>query len=487
MHSLSDRGSPHAALLDDIGAIIWEADPRTFQFSYVSRAAEALLGYSLLDWLSRPTFWVDLVHPDDREQATAHCRAAIADRCNHDFEYRVVTADGSIRWLRDIVSVVLDDSGAVDRLRGVMVDVTAAKAAASAVADTYAGIALEHGLDIIAIADADGRIKFVTPSVESVLGFPPASRLGQSIFQMIHPDDLERMKTVFVASLDWGGTEAPVQLRYRHADGSWRIVEAVGRRFSHPDGPLAVINARDITDRVQLESELRRARKMEALARIISTVAHDFNNLIAVIDGNADLALQTESSEGVREELRAIREAARMGRALTGQLLEFGGRRRRAIVVHAHSVIGAMRSLLERVLRGSATLETTLTADHSRVVLEGGALEQILLNLVVNAREAMRERGHVAIITRNVKASSEVAEECLELQITDTGTGMTAEIREHIFELYFTTKHESDRGGIGLATVYTIVRDAGGTIAVPSEPGRGSTFRIRLPLVGPAV
>ena len=116
-------------LLDGLAAVVWEADPRTFQFTYVSRGAEALLGYSLQDWLSRPAFWVELLHPDDRDAAVAHCRAAVADGRNHDFEYRVITADGSVRWLRDIVSVGRDGAGGADRLSGLMIDVTSARAA----------------------------------------------------------------------------------------------------------------------------------------------------------------------------------------------------------------------------------------------------------------------------------------------------------------------------------------------------------------------
>lgn len=158
-------------LLDDLAAIVWEADPRTFQFLYVSRGAEALLGYSLKDWLSRPTFWIDLLHPDDREAAVAECLTAVADGRDHDFEYRVVTADGSVRWLRDIVSVGCDEAGRAERLCGLMIDMTATRAEASRdQEDRYRRVVVEHSLDLTVITDARGAILFDSPSVQTSSG-----------------------------------------------------------------------------------------------------------------------------------------------------------------------------------------------------------------------------------------------------------------------------------------------------------------------------
>src|SRR5688572_18178737 len=227
MHSSFNASVPNSGLLDDVSAIVWEADPTTFQFLYVSRAAEKLLGYSLEEWLSRPTFWVDLLHPDDRESAVAHCRAAVEQCRDHDFQYRVITADRSVRWLRDIVTVRCGDSGQVERLCGLMIDVTAAPASdpgatTATTAQAFDRIALEHGVDIIVISDADGTIRYVTPSVEAVLGYPQTSRFGRSVFELVHPDDLNRMKAIFVSTLATGDTSTAAQVRCRHANGTWR-------------------------------------------------------------------------------------------------------------------------------------------------------------------------------------------------------------------------------------------------------------------------
>lgn len=367
--SVPAPSAPDPQTVDSLCAIIWEADPVTFQFLYVSRAAERLLGYSLAEWLSRPTFWVDLLHPDDRDIAVALCRAAVEDGRDHDFEYRVVAADGSIRWLRDLVSVGRAKDGRVDRLRGLMVDLTDSK-----------------------------------------------------------------------------------------------------RR---------------------LEQAFERVDRIEAIARITSAVAHDLRNVFTVVRANADLALENDAAAGVGNELTEIREAANLGRAIIEQLSAFGGRHRRLAVVDINDAVQHVRSFLDRVLRPTATLVVDMSAARARVLTDRGAVQQILLNLVVNAKEAMPSvGGRVAIVTRNVRASvpGSPREMCdfVEIEVSDTGVGMAPDVCERIFDLHFTTKEERRGSGIGLATVASIVREAGGTISVESQPQQGTTFRVRLPLVAAA-
>jgi signal transduction histidine kinase len=240
---------------------------------------------------------------------------------------------------------------------------------------------------------------------------------------------------------------------------------------------------------VRLEEEFRQAQKMEALARITSAVAHDFNNLLTVIRGNVDLALEN-ADNGVGAELLEIRKAAELGSAVIAQLMTFGGQKRRATVVDVNATLRTLRTILERLLGPAAALSVNADAGRTRVQMDGGALDRVLINLVVNAREAMRATGRVQITTRNVRVAGPAAghtanplHDFIEIEVADTGAGMTPEIRDRIFELYFTTKDAMRGTGHGLATVYAIVRDAGGTITVDTEPGRGTTFWIRLPLL----
>lgn len=369
MHSSPTLPAPDPQLIESLGAIVWDADPLTLQFVYVNPAAERLLGFPLHDWMSRPGFWVDLLHPDDRETALAVRRAAVADGRDHDFEYRVVAADGSVRCLRDIASVRRGEGGGVDRVRGVLVDLTEVK--------------------------------------------------------------------------------------------------------------------------MRLEQRIQRGGRMEALARITSAVAHDLRNVLTVVQGNVELALDDETAANVRGELLEVVEAANLGKAIIEQLSTFGRRHHRMSLIDANDVLRDLRGFLERLLTPIADLSIDTAATRASVRTESGALQQILLNLVVNAKEAMAgPGGHVAIATRNVRASApanpQETVDFVEIEVADDGAGMPPHVSERIFELHFTTKAERRGAGIGLATVASIVREAGGTISVESQPRQGTTFRVRLPVVSTA-
>ena len=305
---------------------------------------------------------------------------------------------------------------------------------------------------------------------------------------MIHPGDAARLQRLFSAACSSVAATAPVQLRYRHGDGSWRLLDALGQRVQDEHGAMTVISARDVTDRVQLEEDFRRAQTTEALARITSAVARDFDNLLTIIRGNVALALE-DTGHDKREELLAIRKAAEVGSAMIGQLMTFGGRKRRSVVVDVNTTVQTLGTILERFLGPFAALRVDALASHSRVCMEGGALEQILINLVVNSRQAMRAGGRVLITTRNVRMAGpgtghtlEPLCDFVEIEVADTGAGMTPEVQQRITELSF-TKHGTRGPGHGLARVGAIVSEAGGSITVDTEPGKGTTFSIRLPVV----
>ena len=299
--------------------------------------------------------------------------------------------------------------------------------------------------------------------MRTVLGLSAAASQGRNIFEMIHPGDAARLQSLFAAACSSVAATAPVQLRYRHGDGSWRLLDALGRRVEDEHGAMTVISARDVTDRVQLEEDFRRAQKTEALARITSAVARDFNNLLTVIRGNVALALENTGHDK-REELLAIRKAAEVGSAMIGQLMTFGGRKRRSVIVDVNTTLQTLGTILERFLGPFAALKVDAQANHSRVHMEGGALEQILINLVVNSRQAMRAGGRVLITTRNVRMAGNETDHTLEplcdfveIEVADTGAGMTPEVQQRITELSFTTEHGTRGTGHGLARVYAIV------------------------------
>jgi signal transduction histidine kinase len=304
----------------------------------------------------------------------------------------------------------------------------------------------------------------------------------------VHPDDLKRVRAVFEASIARNEPTRLTQFRYRHADGHWRRLEAIGRPFQDEEGRvLGIINSRDVTERIQLEEQFRQAQKMEAVGRLTSSVAHDFNNVLTTILGNVDAAAHSEHAAGVRVELGEIKRAGELGAALTRQLLVFS---RKTVstpeVIDVNVNLREMESMLRRLVGSKVHVELARRAPIARVRLGKGMLEQILMNLAVNARDAMPQGGKLRIATANGlitwRGGSSETEPSVVIEVSDTGSGMAPDILTRIFEPYFTTK-ESGRGtGLGLPTVYGIVRDSNGHIEVESEAGLGTRFRIHLPL-----
>ena len=264
------------------------------------------------------------------------------------------------------------------------------------------------------------------------------------------------------------GTSFPVEVRIR-------AFVSRGRRFN-----LAMVH--DITARRALEEQLRQAQKMEAVGRLAGGVAHDFNNLLTVINGYTEGLLASAAAGPIHDDLAVIRDAGDRAAALTAQLLAFS---RRSIIaprpVNLTALVGRLARMFARILGEHITLVTELAPDLASVMADPGQLEQVLLNLVVNARDAMPAGGTLTISTGNGAASDGGGQVCLA--VTDTGEGMTDEVRGRMFEPFFTTKPQGKGSGLGLATVYGIVERAGGTIAVVSEVGRGSRFAVTLPAV----
>jgi PAS domain S-box-containing protein len=351
---------------------------------------------------------------------------------------------------------------------------------------------LEHGSDVILALDAGFRIGFAGPSLPRVLGWTTAQVARRPLEDFIHPDDMDAVRASLETVLKRSGFGEPIAFRFRHADGGWRSVEAIG---NHPDdwaGPEQIIlTGRDITARERLEGQLRQAQKMEALGRFAGGVAHDFNNLLTAIQGYTSLIMMDLAPHDPhREDLEEIRKASERAAALTRQILAFS---RRHVVepmtIDLNQTIMDLERLVPRLIGEDVAVVIALDPALAPVRADPRQLEQVILNLVVNARDAMPDGGRLTLETASdlISDSDPRASPDLPpgpyavLTVSDTGTGMDPAIVPNIFDPFFTTKEPGRGTGLGLATVYGIVKQAGGHVEVETAPGEGASFRLYFP------
>ena len=357
---------------------------------------------------------------------------------------------------------------------------------------------VENSYDAITLVGADGHIQFDSRSVTRVLGYSPEERVGTMIGDEVHPEDRERVREKFAYALAHPDEVLHLDYRFLHKDGSSRYGEAIGvNRLADPAIRAVIVNHRDITERRVMEGALRRselqlrqAQKMEAVGRLAGGVAHDFNNVLTAIFGYADLLLDQFSADDPRRaDIVEIRHSADRAAALTRQLLAFS---RKQVVqpqtLDLNQTVRSVEKLLGRLVSDDVEVELDLSPQLGEVLADPGSIEQVLMNLAANARDAMPDGGRLRVATRNEHVEGElddrpglVAGDYVVLAVSDTGVGISSEVREHIFEPFFTTKEPGKGTGLGLATVYGVVKQSGGTVYVESEVGQGTTFVIYLP------
>src|SRR6266567_612578 len=352
----------------------------------------------------------------------------------------------------------------------------------------------ENAADMIAVVDTEGRRLYHSPSHEKILGYTLQELRGTTAVDQIHPEDREK---VLQAAADARRTGRGTNLEYRtrHKDGSWRTLES--RASTILTGGLVeklVIVNRDVTERKHLEDQFRQAQKMEAVGRLSGGVAHDFNNLLGVIIGYGEIVQEgTEKNSPLRTCIDEILKAGHRAAALTRQLLAFS--RQQVMdprVLDLNVVVKDMEKMLKRLIGEDIQLKTALDSSLMRIKADQGQIEQVIMNLAVNARDAMLNGGELKLITANFHMDEGFVRrypypvltgDYVLLTVTDNGVGMDATTRARVFEPFFTTKEKGKGTGLGLSMVYGVVKQSGGYIEVVSEPGAGATFKIYLPKV----
>jgi hypothetical protein len=324
---------------------------------------------------------------------------------------------------------------------------------------------------------------------------PPFERLRTWLVEQVHPEDRPEVVERQQDFVSGRSNEFAREFRIRHKDGKWRDISCVVHALHRAaDGMVADVLGVviDRTEEKRMEQQFRQAQKMEAIGRLAGGIAHDFNNLLTVISNFGEFVLQhLEPGTEVHEDMQEVMKAASRAETLTGQLLAYSRHRPvLATVLNVNDLVSDVDKMLRRLVGQSIEFRTELATGLWRVRIDAGGLEQVLVNLAVNARDAMPNGGRLCIETDNVTVGQEYISskgidippgQYVRVTVTDNGLGMDAAIQSRLFEPFFTTKEPGKGTGLGLATCYGIVKQANGFIWVYSEPGHGSSFRLLLP------
>lgn len=505
-----DRGTPGGSdvydLIHDLDAIIWELDDARRLYTFVSQRAEELLGYPLERWLSEPGFWSNqIVHPEDRPWVLEQCLQAKETGSENRMEYRAVTAAGRVLWLRH-VSRLVERGASGGHRRGVIFEITDQKQAEEALRRQRAYFArlFENAPEAIVLLDEADRVQRVNEEFGRLFGFTTAEVLGRAINELIVPAGL-RKEARALSRRAAAGERVGIETMRQHRDGSMVHVSILAVPVEFEDGTIHIygiyrdVSARKRAEQALAESEeqLRQAQRMEAVGRLAGGVAHDFNNLLTVIQGHAQLLLDGLGvADPRREDAEEVWRSVKRAATLTRQLLAFSRKQiLKPETVDLNVIVASMEKLLRRLIGEEIRFEARLAGDLGRVLADPGQVEQVIMNLVVNARDAMPGGGRLSITTADIELGEEYTSRFSDpvkpgpyvlLTVRDTGIGMTPEVRARIFEPFFTTKEQGQGTGLGLSTVFGIVKQSGGYIWVESTVGAGTTIKLYLPRVAAA-
>jgi two-component system, cell cycle sensor histidine kinase and response regulator CckA len=355
----------------------------------------------------------------------------------------------------------------------------------------------ENAADMIAVVDRNGQRLYNSPGYQRILGYTPEELQSTSSLEQVHPDDRPLVEEAAKQAINGSGRR--IEYRMHHKDGTWRVLESTASTIRNAQDvveKLVIVN-RDITERRHLEEQLRQSQKMEAVGRLSGGIAHDFNNLLGVIIGYSEfLQERLEQASPLRGSVDEVLKAGKRAASLTRQLLAFS--RQQVLdpkILDLNVVVSEMEKLLRRLIGEDIELTTSRGAALGKAKADQGQIEQVIMNLAVNARDAMPQGGKLVIDTENVELDEEFVRrypypvrpgQYLCLTVADTGVGMDAETRARAFEPFFTTKEKGKGTGLGLSLVYGVVKQSGGYIDLFSSPGSGTTFKIYLPRVDEA-
>lgn len=476
-------------LVNSLEGIVWEADAVTFRFLFVSKQAERILGYPVERWLSEATFWKDHIDPEDREWAVNLCVTATAEKRDHDFEYRMIAADGQIVWLRDLVSVVVEGDRPT-RLRGVMVDVTKRKRTEKALRVQASLLNLTH--DTVFVRDMNDLITYWNRGAEELYGWQREEAIGQvshQFMQTIFPAPLEEINEELLRTGRWEGelTQTKREGRQVVVASRWSL------QRDEQERPAAVLETNnDITERKRAEEALNKAQaelahvtRVMTMGELAASIAHEINQPLAAVvtNGSACMRWLTRSQPDLEEARDAVQRIIRDGKRASDIIARIRALLKRTatnmLPLDINEVLRETVALAQNEAgRRRVSLRTDFAANLPLVLGDRVQLQQVILNLVMNGIEAMSSVGDESRQLL-IKTQRNDPDQVLT-SVTDSGIGLDPKHAEHLFEAFFTTKTEGM--GMGLSISRSIIEAHGGRLWATPNAESGATFQFTVPM-----
>ncbi len=474
--------------------IIFEADAEGY-FRFVNPETLRVFGYDVDEVIGRR--FTEFIRSDYRPSILQHYyKQTTQGVLNSYVEFPAITKDGREVWLGQNAWIVVDGNGHYVGMQAVARDITERRSAENALraAEAKYRALVEQSLVGVYILQNE-RLVYVNPKGADILGYAQQELLDwPSAYDLLHPQDRSLVVDQLARLGKSGASSVQLTARGTRKDGTVVQVEAFCTVTEFDDQPAILATVIDISDRVKLEDQLRHAQKMEAVGRLAGGIAHDFNNLLTAIRGNAELmSHRVKHDPAMAAEVDEILHAADRAASLTRQLLLFSRKQvLQPVALDINEIVGAVSRMARRLIGADVRLDVDLAPTVAQILADPAQIEQVLLNLIVNARDAMPNGGRIQVRTANVKLgagdpdttqSGLVPGAYVLLAVSDDGIGMDQATQARIFEPFFTTKETGRGTGLGLATVYGIVRQTGGAITVTSDPGQGANFRVFLQAV----
>jgi len=496
-----DGGNPDhktlRAILNGLRDVLYLLDLQDGSFRYVNPAVEQVLGLTPREFVEEgPDGMWRRIHPDERERVRAEFRRAVesGEDPSGALEFRLLHQDGNYRWVSASQRVVRGDSGEPRRVVGTLRDVTERKRTEAELRREreFVNTIIETSAALIVVLDAEGHIVRFNRACRKATGYSAEQVEGRLLWELLSPEEeRDRVRRVFGEVTEATG-RVTCENHWLTAEGEERLISWTNACARGDEGELRCVVATgvDVTEQQRLEERLRRAARLEAVGQLAGGIAHDFNNLLTAIIGYCDLTMMEVPDEAkVSDDVLRIKSAAKRAANLSERLLAFGSREpSEPKVLDLNERVSEMTRMLRHVIEENIELNVQVSATPLKVRMDPGQLERILVNLAVNARDAMPDGGRLAVSTgRAALPQDRVPEgeagDYARLTVTDTGVGMAPEVRERIFDPFFTTKDKGYGTGLGLATVYSLVQQQGGHIECDSAPGEGTKFDVYLPLL----